>query len=207
MPRFRCVLAATSLAGRSTSVTRFPSSTPTPRRVETSSTALTPTRSGSMATAAASPRGSSAAGCRPAATADQMIVATKVGALTGVTAEQIRAGAHTSLERMQTDRIDLYYAHRDDPRSRSRRRSAPLIQLVGDGRGPRARRLRLRRRAPGLRAGDFRARRIRPPIACFSLSTTCSNATTYEGALQDECQADGIACVPFYVARAWIPDR
>ena len=49
---------------------------------------------------------------------DQMIVATKVGggqgALRNLRAQTIESEAHASLERLQTDRIDLYYAHFDD---------------------------------------------------------------------------------------------
>jgi aryl-alcohol dehydrogenase (NADP+) len=49
---------------------------------------------------------------------DQIVVATKVGGGRGparnLRAETIEAEAHASLERLQTDRIDLYYAHFDD---------------------------------------------------------------------------------------------
>jgi aryl-alcohol dehydrogenase-like predicted oxidoreductase len=49
---------------------------------------------------------------------DQIVVATKVGGGRGpvrnLHAETIEGEAHASLERLQTDRIDLYYAHFDD---------------------------------------------------------------------------------------------
>jgi aryl-alcohol dehydrogenase-like predicted oxidoreductase len=49
---------------------------------------------------------------------DQLVVATKVGGGRGpvrnLRAETIKREAHTSLERLQTDHIDLYYAHFDD---------------------------------------------------------------------------------------------
>jgi aryl-alcohol dehydrogenase-like predicted oxidoreductase len=48
---------------------------------------------------------------------DQMVVATKVGRLEGLKdlhADTIRRAAEDSLRRLQTDRIDLYYAHGDD---------------------------------------------------------------------------------------------
>ena len=49
---------------------------------------------------------------------DQLVVATKVGggkgAVRSLGAETIEREAHASLERLQTDRIDLYYAHFDD---------------------------------------------------------------------------------------------
>jgi aryl-alcohol dehydrogenase-like predicted oxidoreductase len=49
---------------------------------------------------------------------DQVVVATKVGGGRGpvrnLRAETIKYEAHASLERLQTDHIDLYYAHVDD---------------------------------------------------------------------------------------------
>ena len=51
----------------------------------------------------------------------QMIVATKVGGGSGPTrnlrAQTIASEAQASLERLQTDRIDIYYAHFDDPQT------------------------------------------------------------------------------------------
>ena len=49
---------------------------------------------------------------------DELVVATKVGggkgAVRNLRAETIEREARASLERLQTDRIDLYYAHFDD---------------------------------------------------------------------------------------------
>ena len=49
---------------------------------------------------------------------DELVLATKVGggkgAVRSLGAETIESEAHASLERLQTDRIDLYYAHFDD---------------------------------------------------------------------------------------------
>src|SRR3954463_1841380 len=49
---------------------------------------------------------------------DQVVLATKVGggkgAVRNLRPETIQREAHASLERLQTDRIDLYYAHFDD---------------------------------------------------------------------------------------------
>jgi aryl-alcohol dehydrogenase (NADP+) len=58
---------------------------------------------------------------------DQLVVATKVGGGRGpvrdLRAETIEREAQASLERLQTDRIDLYYAHLDDE-------STPLEESV-----------------------------------------------------------------------------
>src|SRR3954462_1697980 len=49
---------------------------------------------------------------------DEIVLATKVGggqgAVRNLKAETIEREAHASLQRLQTDRIDLYYAHFDD---------------------------------------------------------------------------------------------
>jgi len=49
---------------------------------------------------------------------DDVVIATKVGmwdGRPGLSAKNIAAAAEDSLRRLQTDHIDLYYAHRDDP--------------------------------------------------------------------------------------------
>ena len=45
---------------------------------------------------------------------DDLVIATKVGSDGGLSAENIAAHVEGSLARLQTDRIDLYYAHKDD---------------------------------------------------------------------------------------------
>src|SRR5207248_1453757 len=58
---------------------------------------------------------------------DRVVIATKVGmkaGLTGLSAKTIVAAADASLGRLQTGRIDLYYAHKDDP-------STPLEETLG----------------------------------------------------------------------------
>jgi aryl-alcohol dehydrogenase-like predicted oxidoreductase len=45
---------------------------------------------------------------------DDIVLATKVGSDGGLSATNVRERAEGSLERLQTDRIDLYYAHKDD---------------------------------------------------------------------------------------------
>lgn len=45
---------------------------------------------------------------------DALVIATKVGSDGGLSAENIARHVDESLTRLQTDRIDLYYAHKDD---------------------------------------------------------------------------------------------
>ncbi len=67
-----------------------------------------------------------------------MIVATKVGMDMpglgkGLTRAQIERGAEDSLRRLQIDRIDLYYAHEDDPKTPLDETLAAFDRLVRDG--------------------------------------------------------------------------
>ena len=67
---------------------------------------------------------------------DDLVIATKVGSmpgLTGLAAGTVRAAARSSLERLQTDRIDLYYAHRDDPATDLAETMGASDALVRDG--------------------------------------------------------------------------
>jgi aryl-alcohol dehydrogenase (NADP+) len=57
---------------------------------------------------------------------NKIVIATKVGMLPrlpGLSAKNIQRAAEDSLERLQTDRIDLYYAHEDD-------RATPLVETL-----------------------------------------------------------------------------
>lgn len=70
-------------------------------------------------------------GCR-----DELVVATKVGSrpgLTGLAATTIGAGVQASLGRLQTDRVDLYYSHRDDPDTPQQETARALQALVAAG--------------------------------------------------------------------------
>jgi aryl-alcohol dehydrogenase-like predicted oxidoreductase len=46
---------------------------------------------------------------------DALVIATKVGSDGGLSAANIAERAEGSLRRLRTDRIDLYYSHKDDP--------------------------------------------------------------------------------------------
>lgn len=67
---------------------------------------------------------------------DEVIVATKVGQLAGrrgLGKHNIIAAAEDSLRRLQTDYIDLYYAHRDDPETPQEETLAGFDELVRSG--------------------------------------------------------------------------
>ena len=94
---------------------------------------------------------------------EQLVIATKVGMspeLTGLSPTNDRAAAlEASLQRLDIDRIDLYYAHKDDPRDAA----------GGDARGVRR---ADRRRADRLRGGVQLQRRATARRRCRSASAT-----------------------------------
>ena len=62
---------------------------------------------------------------------DRVVLATKVGkemgpGRIGLAPSYIRSAVEDSLRRLQTDRIDLYQSHDDDPARRSRTPSVPM---------------------------------------------------------------------------------
>ena len=69
---------------------------------------------------------------------DQIVLATKVGGgrdpqLRNLRADNIRSEAHASLDRLQTDHIDLYYAHYDDPETPLEESLRAFDELVQKG--------------------------------------------------------------------------
>ncbi|GAA2753390.1 aldo/keto reductase [Amnibacterium kyonggiense] len=67
---------------------------------------------------------------------DDLVIVTKVGALEtrkGLSAANIEAAVEDSLRRLQTDRIDLYFAHRDDPDAPQEETLAAFDRLIRAG--------------------------------------------------------------------------
>ncbi|GAA2007089.1 aldo/keto reductase [Nakamurella flavida] len=67
---------------------------------------------------------------------DAIVLATKVGSLEtakGLSRSTIRRAVQDSLRRLQTDRIDLYWAHRDDPATPQEETVAAFDELVREG--------------------------------------------------------------------------
>lgn len=111
--------------------------------------------------------------------------------------EAVHAALEGSLERLRTDYVDLYYAHRDDL-------TTPLDEVVS---GYDA--VYRSGKARELGASNYTAERLAEVIATadrlkmrpFTVLQPEYNAvirSDYEGALQDLCVARGIAVLPFY---------
>ena len=67
---------------------------------------------------------------------DRLVIGTKVGTLAGsrgLGAAAIRSGIEASLRRLQTDHVDLYYAHEDDLASRQDETLRAFDQVVREG--------------------------------------------------------------------------
>jgi aryl-alcohol dehydrogenase-like predicted oxidoreductase len=129
-----------------------------------------------------------------------MLIGTKtgMGGPPGALApEAVARALEGSLERLRTDYVDLYYAHRDD-------RTTPLDEVVS---GYDA--LVKAGKARELAASNYTAERLaevtatadRMGLTPFTVMQPKYNLVwrqEYEGALQDLCVARGIAVLPYY---------
>ncbi|MFO1266822.1 MAG: aldo/keto reductase [Rubrivivax sp.] len=87
---------------------------------------------------------------------DRILIATKVGkpmgadgsGRMGLSRRWIRQAVHESLQRLQTDRIDLYQSHDDDTATPFEKTLAAFAELIAEEQ-VRHRRQQLQRRAPG----------------------------------------------------------
>lgn len=127
----------------------------------------------------------------------KVVIATKVGFMAGLAPDTIAPACDASLERLGTDRIDLYYQHKDDE-------SVPLSDslgafdtLVKAGKV----------RATGL--SNFTAERLELALsACHQHGLVAPVALQpwynmverekYEGALETFCANQGISVFPYY---------
>ena len=85
---------------------------------------------------------------------DKVIIATKLGiemgpGKKGLSRTYMMQAVEASLRRLQTDYIDLYQSHRDDPRHADRGNAVRLCRADQAGQGARDRRIEFQRRAAG----------------------------------------------------------
>jgi aryl-alcohol dehydrogenase-like predicted oxidoreductase len=64
---------------------------------------------------------------------DDVLIATKVGFQEGLAAGTIERGIDASLRRLQTDYVDLYYSHKDDPETPFAETLGAFDRLVRSG--------------------------------------------------------------------------
>jgi len=141
---------------------------------------------------------------------DEMVIATKVGSLAGVkglSAATIHRAAEASLARLQTDRIDLYYAHRDDPEVSQEETLGAFDELVRAG------------KVRNIAASNFSAERLESALAISARDGLAAYVALqphynllerdeYEGELRAVCERHGIACLPYFgLARGFLTGK
>jgi aryl-alcohol dehydrogenase-like predicted oxidoreductase len=131
----------------------------------------------------------------------KITLATKVGiefgGRGGLRREHILRSVDESLRRLNTDRIDLYQAHRDDPHAPLDETLAAFAELVRAG------------KVRALGASNYEAPRLAEALAAsarlgvprFECLQPCYNLcerSGYEAALEPLCGRKGVAVIPYY---------
>ena len=131
---------------------------------------------------------------------DSMVIATKVGKhpqALGLSASSIRRGAEASLRRLQTDHIDLYYAHADDPDTPLEETLEAFDALVREG------------KVRYLAASNYSAPRLAQALTlsenqgwarfvALQQHYNLVHRDEYEGQLADLVAREELASVPYY---------
>ena len=130
----------------------------------------------------------------------KMVIATKVGKLPrllGLSTKNIQRAAEDSLERLQTDHIDLYYAHEDD-------RAIPLVETLqafdglvrsGKVRYVAASNYHGQRLAEALRTSR---REGFAQYVALQPHYNLMERDKYEGESLDTVAAEGLSCLPYF---------
>jgi aryl-alcohol dehydrogenase-like predicted oxidoreductase len=140
---------------------------------------------------------------------EELVIATKVGMSPerkGLSEENVRGGAEASLERLQTDRIDLFYAHEDDPDTKLKETLGAFGALIEEGsiRYAAASNYSAERLGEALRVGEGEG------MASYVALQPHYNLMErdYERELQPLCEREGLACVPYFaLARGFLSGK
>jgi aryl-alcohol dehydrogenase-like predicted oxidoreductase len=128
---------------------------------------------------------------------DAIVVATKVGAAGGLSAENIRGRVEASLRRLRTDRIDLLYAHQDDRDTPIEEALGAFGEIVKEG------------KARYIAASNFKAERLAESLAvsdreglpryvALQPHYNLIERQRYEGELEELCARENVACIPYF---------
>jgi aryl-alcohol dehydrogenase-like predicted oxidoreductase len=131
---------------------------------------------------------------------EKMIIATKVGMhpkLSGLAPATIRTAAEKSLRRLQTDYIDLYYAHQDDENTPLEETLRAFGELVEEGkvRYVAASNYSAARLQEALNASD-RAGLVR--YVALQHHYNLVERDQYEGELANVVAREGLASIPYF---------
>jgi aryl-alcohol dehydrogenase-like predicted oxidoreductase len=139
----------------------------------------------------------------------QMIIATKVAKLDtrpGLKPANILAACEDSLRRLQTDYIDLYYAHQDDPDTPIEETLKTFDSLVKSG------------KVRYIAASNFTSARLEESLKISSVNGLASYVACqdqynlmdrdYEKNLRDTVAKNGLSEIPFYgLARGFLTGK
>jgi aryl-alcohol dehydrogenase-like predicted oxidoreductase len=129
---------------------------------------------------------------------DQVLIATKVGMMPGgLKPDRIRDAVQGSLDRLGTDVIDLYFAHKDDPDVPLDEVLGAFAELVDAGmvRAIGASNYSAERLAEALRVSDEKGL---PRFTAMQPELNLLDREQYEGALQQLCIDEGLGVVTYF---------
>jgi len=139
---------------------------------------------------------------------DRVLIATKVAkwsAHRGLAPNTIAAAIDDSLARLQSDHVDLYYAHEEDPATPLEHSLAAFDELVNAGKA----------RAIGL--SNFSAESIQQALAIcerdgltrpVAIQPHYSLVARHEAGVLEICRREGLACLPYYaLARGFLAGK
>jgi aryl-alcohol dehydrogenase-like predicted oxidoreductase len=141
---------------------------------------------------------------------DDVVLATKVGSLPsrpGLSAANITAAVDESLRRLQTDRIDLYWAHKDDPDTPQEETLAAFDGLVRAG------------KVREIGASNFSAARLESALALSAKEGLAAyvalqphynlmERAEFEAMLLPVLVEHGLSCVPYFgLARGFLTGK
>jgi aryl-alcohol dehydrogenase-like predicted oxidoreductase len=131
---------------------------------------------------------------------DELVLATKVGMapdLPGLSPATIKQGAVSSLQRLGVERIDLYYAHKDDEQTPLEQTLGTFAELIEDGLIGHA------------GASNYSAERLEQALSIGEREDMASYVAlqphynlmereSYERELAPVCERHGLACFPYF---------
>jgi aryl-alcohol dehydrogenase-like predicted oxidoreductase len=133
---------------------------------------------------------------------DKLVIATKVGmdmgqAGKGLSAAHIRKSVEQSLKRLQTDHIDLYYSHKDDPETPLEETLQAHADLVSQG------------KIRAIGASNYSASRLRealdvskrlnlPRYEVLQPEYNLYARAGFEAELEPLCREAGLGVAPYY---------
>ncbi|MGH6652903.1 MAG: aldo/keto reductase [Sphingopyxis sp.] len=129
---------------------------------------------------------------------DKILIATKVGMMPGgLKPDRIRDAVQGSLDRLGTDTIDLYFAHKDDPDVPLDEVLGAFAELIDAGivRAIGASNYSAERLAEALRVADDKGL---PRFTAMQPELNLLDRDQYQGALQDLCVAEGLGVVTYF---------